>query len=895
MKKAFGVALLLHSLLLSAHGWTLTGGDTRWEIDERTGAIRTGVSASSVEAIRRCRDVYEVVYATRVEVQDESLCRVLSSKTSGLPTSLTLRCELPELGLSIEKRYRIDERTGWLMKQTSIVAPELEKGFFHLLSSVGVSSSMWRGSYLYHPIWNSGGSPMIRAEDIAERHNLRAADGTGLMTLSNPGHALVIGHVRYAVSGTPEFFDHCIGIRGIGKDIIPGVETRQTDTVVRPGKWTMSCVHGAVGNGVTKPVSVEVGYALMNGDLYDFQLVYKAIPPIRDILHYDALNTPPWVRNQLIDVWTDYTVDNGTTGRAFAKLFQRMWFGNVTMVVFGYYEDTYSYPGDDEQWEEHWNTVLDKPFYHEDFKTGKQRGKSPEEYIVRYGDAERAEGVLVARCRWKPSEQRAAIRKILEASGNSPRLKVAVYTHMGTSGLDRESVIVRKHPELITRRANGRPYRHRTDYNMNDNYPVGILMQGADPIMQNWWVDTLERQLDYFDRDITYFDVLFRSSVKVDWNHHRAVQNQEMYPQYRRFVEVAHDRGAALFTNYAVPVFNDMGYTEQAGFPTYRKDWYGYAARISGQQVLNRPGRPLIVVNTPHAFESPFPPDSLHADCVSYVLNTPLLHNARMSLHPASQNDPERQERFASKALPWLQAFFELRLREYVNPHVSPRWWAEETQLESHGYRLDKMSGVVAFMNHGKPSGPERVSFQTAPLGLQPGKPAWMWRLQMPHPQDADDSTPGDDAPIPRLASQTQVAFYEALPEILAYEESWPVETPVLLMITHSPALIRSVGGRTCQFFLAEAFGARIKGSLERKSGRIDLTVFNYENDIELLVPGRPGTMPLRAQMHQVGTTHPGTDVLPAAREAEVEPVEIDGQTYLQLRSPRGSTEFVVR
>ena len=70
----------------------------------------------------------------RVAVGDESGGRVLSAETNALPAKLSLTCEHPELGLNITKRYRIDPRTGWLMKQTTIVAPKLEKGFVHLLS-----------------------------------------------------------------------------------------------------------------------------------------------------------------------------------------------------------------------------------------------------------------------------------------------------------------------------------------------------------------------------------------------------------------------------------------------------------------------------------------------------------------------------------------------------------------------------------------------------------------------------------------------------------------------------------------------------------------------------------------------------------------------------------------
>jgi hypothetical protein len=891
MMRGFGsICLGLSLLVLSAPawGWTLEGPQARWDIDEKTGAIRSATTADGFKAIGRSKDVYEVVYADHVDVADESGCTVISADADALPTKLTVKCEHAELGLTVTKRYRIDERTGWLMKETSIVAPELDKGFVHLLSNVRITSTMWRDSYLYHPIWNSGGNQFVKSAEVTEPRHFRAADGTGLMTLSNPGRNLTIGHVRYAACGEPVFFDHAIGIRGIGNDITPEIETRQTDTIAKPGQWTMSSMHGAVGNGVREPVSVEMGYALMGGDLYDFHLAYVALPEIYDILHYERLSAPTWVRDHLIDVWTSYTVDNARTGRAFKRLLDRMWFGWISMPVFGYYEDTYSYPGDDEQWATHLTTVRDR----EDlYKTFERRGKSPDDYIVRRGDGE-----VVKRSGWKPSEQRAAVRAILAAADNAPRLRPAIYTHMGTSGQDRESPLARNHPELIIRRANGKPYRHRTDYNMTDAHPVGVLLQGADPIMQAGWVETLERQLDFNGLDFTYFDTLARSAVKVDWKHHRAVQSQEMYAMYKRFVDECHERDAALFTNYAAPMFNDMSYSEQAAYSSYKRNWRSYVGRMMGQQALNRRGRPLIIVGTPESFPRPYPPETLDNECVPFVVHSPLMHNVRMSLHPATQNDPDLQNRFANRIMPWLQAFFELRLRAFVNPHVQPRWWAHETELESQPYNLDKASGIISFMNHTDEAMSQKVTFETAPLGLQPGKPAWVWRLQMPHPHQIEDALPADDAPIRRLAKQTLVRFHDKLPETLSYEEAWPADTPVLLLITHSPGLVSTVDGKTCQWFLPEAYRTRIQidSAIDLESGRVDLTVTTHDHPAEVLVPGAPGKLLRSAKMLRVSGMHEA-GVLPAIEDAESSVVEIDGQRFLKLRVPKGVAEFTVQ
>ena len=345
-----------------------------------------------------------------------------------------------------------------------------------------------------------------------------------------------------------------------------------------------------------------MGYALIPGDLYDFDLTYKNLPEIRAITDHEALSAPSWVRDQLIDVWTSYNGDNKVTGASFGQLFERMWFGVVTMVVFGYYECTYSYPGDDEQWEKHLSTLPAEQHLLDHFK---RRGVNPADYIIRTNGNE-----FIMRNSWKPSVQRAAIREVMEASGNAERLKPAVYSHMGTMGLDREIPFVKEHPELLVTRANGEPYRHATDYNLVRERPVGLLLQGGSPIVQDWWVRTLERQFEFFEPKITYFDTLFRSAVMVDWKNHVATQGHELYPMYRGFIETAHGHDAALFTNYAMPMLSDMSYSEDAAYTNYRGNWRSYAARMAGQQALNRPGRPLIVVNTPRSLPLGFPPET---------------------------------------------------------------------------------------------------------------------------------------------------------------------------------------------------------------------------------------------------------------------------------------------
>ena len=874
---------------LAASAWTLEGYSASWTIDRETGAIESAATADGFAAIGACADRYVVAYPDRSVTGSEANDIILQAETNGLPDKLALSCKSEPLSLSITKTYRVDPETGWLRKETSVVAPALDLAFLHLVSNLKVTSSLWNGGVLHHPVWHSGNDPIVPTSVVEDRHRFTVADGTGLMCLTNPRRNLTAGHVRLRSNGKPVFWDYIAAFGGglvkhpeTGQLVRYEVEGIDSGTVVEPTGWRMSVMHGAIGNGVTVPVSVEVACALQPGDFFDFQLDYVRQPNVYDLLHYEAATAPDWIDDVLITNWEDYQVtpenNDDIEGRAWGKLFAKMWFGTVVNVNFGFYEATYEYPPNDEAWETAYATLPEANRKHLTYA-----GLKEEEVFIRDDPPH-----MVTRSRWKPSHHKASNQRVLTAAGNPDRLKICPYSHIGHVGFDRAMKILEDHPEIVLKKKDGEPYRHAMDYNMDWENPVGMRVQGASPVVQGFWIKNLDDQFAFMDQELTYIDGIPRNATAVDWGKHVATTDEGMYPMYAGLVDGCRKHDGAMFRNYPVPLYSDMGYSEFGWWGVYRADWRAYSCRQAVQQVYARRGQPITICGHNEGIAD----EPMRSASGPMRLHSMLLLNHRLSMLNFGPLRPMMRLKYYLHSMPWLQAVYELRLREFVNPHVTPRWWTEDTELESHGYRLDKGTGLVVFMNHETEPLEEKVAFETAPLGVKKGKPAWVWRIQLPHPLEVDYSDVTETSPIRRLAKQTLVAYHEKLPKVLTYEEAWPADTPVILLVTQSPALVESVDGKPSQLWLPHGYDTTIQGVRNGADGRTDLTIKNRHDVASILLPMAGDRTP-GIQMRRLDAVHEA-GVLPAFEKLEGETIERNGATFLRLRIPKGTQEIVV-
>ncbi len=888
-----------------AAAWKLNSESATWRIDDKTGAIVSGSTADGFEAVGACADGYSVIYADRVEKGSEEGDVVTSATTNDRPNKIRLKCRNESLGLAVTKTYRIDADTGWLFKETRIVAPEVSKSFVHMAAHARISPSMWRGAVLHHPAWHSGHNPLVPTNEVDDPVRFRVGDGTGLVCLTHPRRNLTVGTFRFASRGRPVFWEYPAALgsgkvldEATGTYVSANIDGIDSDTVARPAEWHMSVAHGPLGSGRTEPVTVEVGYPLMAGDMFDLQLAYASQPDIEEILHTGALTAPRWVKDIVIEDWDDQQVTEEKnyriSGECYGVALRKMWFGGrIAVVNYNYAEWTYEYPATDEQWALTRATVkagkhLDRTLnFITEYKQQQHLPVHPAtEDLVIDRDGTHA----VVRPLWKPSQLDSANR-ILEESAGGERLDVAGYSHMGLFMFDRASPFAAEHSGLFARGPNGQRYLSATDYNLNWEHPIAWrFFDSSSPVLHDFWIQRAADRLDNIRLDVLYLDCSPSVASGVDWRSHAAPLPEDSYPMWQGMMDEAHRRGAAMFHNYPVPLFNDLGYSEYGWFAVYRADWRQYAMRQAVQQTYNRRGRPVIVLGHFDSGEGPL----IRWATTPVRFSSAFLHNIRLSMYNFGHMHPRSEADFWTHAMPWIQAIFELRDRRFVNVRPRPRWWTGETELEVQAYNLDKSSGLVVAMNHEEEPLEEKITFETAPLGLKKGKPTWIWRIEFPHPYTVDYSNVTDISPIRRLADQTLLAFHDKLPKTLNHSESWPANNPVMFLVTQSPALVESVDGKSSQLWLPDSYGVRVTGVHDNATGRIDLHVTNEHDTASLLLPAPGERKSAEVTLRRLDRMH-GAGVLPGFEPVTSEITEAYGPRLLRCRIPKGSHELMVR
>lgn len=908
------VVTLGMSVLMSVPGavdaWVLKSDSSTWQIDEKTGAIAAGATADGFDAVGVCSDLYSVIYAGRVVKDSEEGDVVKVASADDLPARLVVECRNEPLGLTVTKTYRIDRTTGWLFKETRISEAALDKAFVHLASHVRITPAMWRGAVLHHPAWHTGHDPLVPADRVDNSIRFQVGDSTGLMCLTHPRRNLTIGTFRYASRGRPVFWEYTAALGSgkvlddqTGEYVSASIQEIDRETVVRPAQWHMSATHGPVGNGKTHPVTVEVGYALMGGDMFDFQLAYANQPTVRDILHTGELTAPRWVKDIVIEDWDDQQVTENKnyriSGECYGVALRKMWFGGRIVVVnYNYAEWTYEYPATDAQWARTRATVKDGEHLDRALRyiTGYKEqqflpGHPPTEELVIRRDGTHA----VVRPMWKPSQLDAANRILEERAeekvAGGERLDVAGYSHMGIFMFDQASFFAGEHPDLFARGPNGQRYLSATDYNMDWANPIAYrFFDSSSPVLHDFWIQRAADRLDNIRLDVLYLDCSPSVSSGMDWRRHMAPQPEESCAMWQGMMEEAHHRGAAMFHNYPVPLFNDLGYSEFGWFAVYRADWRQYVMRQAVQQTYNRRGRPIIVLGHFDSGEGPL----IQWATTPVRFSSAFLHNIRLSMYNFGHGNPRKEADFYTHAMPWIQAIFELRDRRIVNVHARPRWWADETELEVQAYNLNKSSGLVVLMNHEDEPLEEKVTFETKPLGLKKGKPTWVWRMELPHPHTIDYSSVTDTSPIRRLAQQELVAYHAKLPKTLSNSEGWPANNAVMLLVTQIPALVESVDGKPSQLLLPEVYDVKVTGVYDDATGRVDLLVSNGHHAATLLVPIATDKKDTDVRMRRLDQIH-GAGVLPGFEGVASKVIVLHGQRFSRFTIPNGTQELMIQ
>ena len=879
-----------------AANWELQHDGQVWTISDQTGCIE-GVVQNKFRLLSRSHDTYRLPTVKGGLQGSEKDDQVVAFHDHELPNKLVVKCVNNKLGIQISKTYFFEPELHWFCKRVEVSAPTQEKGFLLLSAGVKLPGRMWHDAVLHHPGSHGYSHTNLRTSDLDDVVDLRNADSTGMVCLSNFSHDVTLSTVRLASGGQPTFWMFIPKFTGFpvvnenGQLVdykIPGIE--RTWSVATPGRWEMPYLYGPVGNGVQEPVAATVAYPVTRGNYADFAHTYSQRKTIREMLNYESLDRPGWVRDIVMSDWEDTHVSptrtNTLAGRSWKRILDKMWFGYATVVNYGYFVSSWGYPANDAEWKSNYITVSTREHSAADYRQWLTKaGKDPDEYLV-----EEHERYYVTRNPYKPGEFVQSRQELLTAAGQHPRLKIGDYTHTGHAGFDRTAQFLKDHPDAIVYRRNGEVYGNAADYSGDWHYPIGVAVNNSHPAFQDYWVRRCEERIKNLGIDFYYIDSFCTNMSFVDWKGHTASQEETVYPLYQRLVDTCRAAEIPIFHNSPFGLYNDIGYSEHPWFSTWEHDWRMWASRQMAHNAMNPRGRPLILIGAKdwqqyQTFRS--------APSAAMRLFAPILWNVRMSFNGFAHGFPAEQASFTIESLPWIQAGFELRMRTYAPLNLRPRWWAHETELETQPYQLGR-SGLIALMNHDDHLERQTITYHPEDFAdFKANRPTWVWRIDFPHPDNVSYDGVTDSSPIRRLARHSKAGFFESLPKRVEYSANFPRKRPALLVVTQIPGLIESTNGRPCQLLLPENYGAKVTGGCNWKQQKISLVIKNPHEQATALVPLFKSKHGYRVRARNLSRLH-NAGVLPAMSEVKFEEVDVNGMRFIRLFVAKGKIEFVI-
>ena len=810
----------------------LTHGQTVYEIDPKTGSVY-GATDAGRPFIAASHDHYTLLLRTSEAEGDESSDRAVKHEASADGSKLVIECRNERLGITIRKTYRIEKETGWLFKQMTFAASKGVDGLLMVESGWSVPNDWWRGSILWQPRWHTTASPFYRTKHIKKSANLAPINGCRtVFTLYKPRWEQTLVHWRWG-SDEFEFFDS-FPETGDQMSRLPARGKR-----IWPRRWLLGAGVGFVTGTAGKTFTATMVYGVARMRPLQFYLDYANRDAFRRLVTEPAEEAPPWMADTVIDDAVDASMFPAYNEIARKFLKHKHPFGYVQSV---------------------WWRPFAKEFY----------AATPQQVEAISGE--------------DPAHNK---KFIAEMKALHPHYRIGPYTHYVQSGAFPGSRLAETAWEKgwVPMRRDGMRVRLGAD-------EAPGLYYGAVPLRLNVpeyrkhlltrWTEIL----DYVDPDFINCDSTPRAPGRTDIDWRTMTMPQPKYVQrlWLDLLRIATGKGKGIHMNYPVPMANTCGYSEFPWWQMYQSDWRLPSMRLALQQSMSPATWRLYLVGYVHRT------GHVRDDSVRTNLNYMTLLATGFSL--LELKNPSLKEPFYREAAPYLQAAWEIRNRAMVDAIIQPNVFALDGETEAYAWRALDGYGLVTALNHDVDAVDQKISFTTRPLGLRPGKPALLWRLEMADSRRVDFSDVTLTSAVRRLARQKLLQVAPSLPKRLDVTVHLPSENPVAVLLSPSPAIVVSVDGRPCQYRLPAAYGVKTSGSWDPKTGLANVMVSNPREKAKILVlasGGRTTTITQRAW----GETY-GAGVAPGAKPIDHTFTRIDGQTFAQMDVGKGTTEIIL-
>ncbi len=388
----------------------------------------------------------------------------------------------------------------------------------------------------------------------------------------------------------------------------------------------------------------------------------------------------------------------------------------------------------------------------------------------------------------------------------SPRIKVNLYTWAWTGS--EYSRTFQAHPDWFIRQSKrGEPLKAYHVGQMNYMRKMNI------PASRENLLDSAKLMMRDFNQDMFYIDGGSGGPNQIDWQELQLDSPVHWNKFHTGLGKIARSKpDGAFFINGRTGSYFDIGFFEGLNTKLNRNSW-----RESGDALWSVKMRqdfdPLQTVIPYYWRSNTYPYYSNY--CIGLGMYTSNIYEAVFYRNIA-----------------YVNAAFEMKFAKTEDVGLSPDW-RKDSAVETEAYTLSKGPGkFISIIDHSKLPQPVELKVDAKKFGLDLNRPVYSWLFRG---KDIRPRKYGLSEKQSRLAYEnggwglnlimkpkfTGIIKPEPGQTTLSFKRNWDKELLNMVMLTNSPALVFSVGGRRTNLWLPETLGVTLTGKTDQKNHRI--------------------------------------------------------------------------